>query len=107
MLVIKFVFGGKEAVLDYLIDKANTYIAAMGANQIENAQAIYEGACKVIDTLTSLKNWCPKKWQGDYERVLTALNSAFAALEDCKITAEECNAIVGAWYKVYANWRAE
>lgn len=106
-LAWKFITGGREGVLDYALDVANTI-----ADRIPNAKKEEIGkylatARKVLDTLNSLSWLCPSKWRQAYSFTLSAFGALVAALDDLKVTQDELTSVCNSFKLSYAEWRAE
>lgn len=106
-LAWKFITGGREGVLDYCLDVANTI-----ADRIPNAKKEEIGkylamARKVLDTMSAVSWLCPKKWRQAYALTLSAFADLVAALDDLKVTPDELTAVCNSFRIAYAAWRAE
>ena len=106
-IVWKFLTGGREGVLDYCLDVANTI-----ADRIPNAKKEEIGkylatARNVLDTLNSLSWLCPSKWRQSYSFTLSVFGALVAALDDLNVTPDELTAVCNSFCIAYAAWRAE
>ncbi len=107
-IVWKFVTGGREAVLDYVIDCANTLMAQLAeSGGGENAKTYLDYAQKILDTLSGVKWLCPSKWQTAYGLTVTAFADTVAALADLTVTGEEIESCYAAFKSAFSAWRAE
>ena len=107
-LVWKFLTGGREAVLDYVIDAANTLMARLAeSGGVANAQTYLGYAQKILDSLSGLKWLCPSKWQTAYGLTVTAFADTVVALADLTVTGEELESCCAAFKSAYCAWRAE
>lgn len=106
-LAWKFITGGREGILDYCLDVANTI-----ADRIPNAKKEEIGkylamARKVLDTMSAVSWLCPKKWLAAYEETVAAFGALVAAFDDLKVTPDELKKVCNSFRIAYAAWRAE
>jgi hypothetical protein len=107
-LVWKFLTGGREGVLDYVIDVANSLMAQLAASGGgENAKTYLGYAQKVLGTMQGLEWLCPQKWRTAYGLTVTAVADVAAALADLNVTSEEISGCYAAFQCAYSAWRAE
>lgn len=106
-LVLKFLTGGREGVLDYALDCANTFADLLADAKKEELKSYLDTACSILNTLDSLSWLCPSKWRKAYDVTLSAFADLVAALNDLKLTQEEFTAVCNAFRIAYAAWRAE
>ena len=100
----KFLFGSFESASDYLLSLLNDYL---------KREKVAANVSKARDTLgyaftwlTRLAPYCPKKWEGDYARILTAVESMYDALEDGAIAYNELERLTDAVKSAYNNWQS-
>ena len=103
----KFLFGGKEAVLDYVIDVANNLVAKISDAKQDEIKGYLASAKSVLAKMSDLTWLCPQKWLAAYGATLSAFGDLVEALADLKVTAEEIQSVVTAFQSAYAAWRAE
>lgn len=103
----KFVTGGREGVLDYALDAANTFAARLAPAKKGDLKAYLATARNIFDTLDSLSWLCPKKWRSAYAITLAAFAGLVSALDDLKVTPDELKVTRDAFRIAYATWRAE
>ena len=65
-IAFKYLFGGMESVVDYLLDIANAALAAIDPDKRAKIAAAYNTLCKVLATLTALAWLVPTRWQSAY-----------------------------------------
>ena len=106
-IVWKFLTGGREGVLDYALDCANSFAAKIPDAKQEELKGYLETAQKVLDTLSGLSWLCPKKWALAYGHTVAAFADLVSALQDLKLTADEIATVTAAFQTAYASWRAE
>ena len=101
----KFMTGGREGVLDYALDVANTFADRLADAKKDDIGKCLATARNVLDTLVSLSWLCPTKWQTAYALTLQAFGDLVAALEDLKVTTDELTELRDAFRVAYAAWR--
>ena len=106
-LVWKFLFGGKEAVLDYVIDVANNLFAKLAEAKQEQVKGYLAQAQKILSTMQGVKWLCPSKWQDAYGETVAAFETVVTALSDLNVTTEEIKDCYAAFKTAYAAWRTE
>ena len=106
-IVWKFLFGGREAVLDYILDTANSLVAKISDAKQEEVKGYLAQAESILATLDKYSWLCPQKWLAAYTATLSAFADVVAALSDLKLTPDEVTQICAAFQSAYAAWRAE
>ena len=106
-LAWKFITGGREGVLDYCLDVANTIADRIPDAKKEEIGKYLATARKVLDTMSALSWLCPSKWIAAYEKTVAAFRALVAALDDLKVTPGELTAVCNSFRIAYAAWRAE
>ncbi len=106
-IAIKFLFGGKEGVLDYLLDLANSAVAALSDANKEKAKAVVAFLDKLIPLMDKLLSWCPQKWRRQFLAVTMCLAAVANAAEDLQVTKEELAEIADKFRLAYAEWRVD
>ena len=106
-LAWKFLTGGREGLLDYALDVANTFADRLADARREDLKSYLSTARNILDTLNSLSWLCPSKWRQAYALTLSAFADLVAALNDLKLTPEEFTAVCNAFRIAYSAWRAE
>ena len=106
-LVWKFLTGGREGVLDYCLDVANSFTGRLPNAKREDLKAYLAAARSILGTLDSVSWLCPSKWRQAYALTLSAFADLVAALDDLKVTQDELTAVCNAFRIAYAAWRAE
>lgn len=106
-LAWKFITGGREGVLDYALDCANTFTDRITDAKREDIKSYLSTARNILDTLSSLSWLCPSKWRQAYAFTLSAFGALVAALNDMRVTRYEIEKVCNAFRIAYAEWRAE
>lgn len=105
-VVLKYLFGGMESVVDYLLDIANAALAAIDPDKRAKIAAAYNTLCNVLATLTALAWLVPTRWQSAYRMTIAAVSDAADALADFKIEAAELTKVKDAFNAAVNAWRA-
>lgn len=106
-LAWKFLTGGREGVIDYVLDVGNTIADRIADAKKEDLKSYLSTARNILGTLNSISWLCPSKWRQAYDVTLSAFADLVAALNDLKLTPEEFTAVCNAFRIAYAAWRAE
>lgn len=106
-LAWKFITGGREGVLDYALDCANTFADRIADAKREDIKSYLSTARNILDTLNYLSWLCPSKWRHAYSLTLSAFEDIVAALDDLKVTKDELTAVCNSFRIAYAAWRTE
>ena len=106
-LAWKFITGGREGILDYALDVANTFADRLAEAKKEDLKSYLATARKVLDTMSAVSWLCPKKWLAAYEETVAAFGALVAALNDMKVTPDELTAVCNSFRIAYYKWRAE
>ena len=106
-LVWKFLTDGREGVLDYALDVANTFADRLADAKKEELKSYLDTACSILNTLDSLSWLCPTRWRQAYALTLSAFSDIVCAIDDLKITPDELTAVCNDFHLAYAAWRAE
>lgn len=104
-VAIKYLFGGMESVVDYLLDIANAALAAIDPDKRAKVAAAYNTISRVASTLLAFKWLCPTKWQSAYEMTIMAVSDTASALEDFKIETAELTKVKDAFSAAVTAWR--
>ena len=105
-LAMKYLFGGKEAVLDYILDLANAAVANLSAANKEKIKAAVALAENLLGWMDKLLAFCPQKWRGAWNETTLALAAVVNAADDLEVTPEELKDVTAKFAVAYAAWRA-
>ena len=103
----KYLTGGGTAVIDYILDCANSLVAKLDGAKQDEIKYYFTTASKILDTLSGLSWLCPKKWIMAYQQTVQAFADLVDALSDLKLTSDEIAKVSDAFRLAYAAWRAE
>ena len=106
-LVWKFLTDGREGVLDYALDCANTFTDRIADAKKEDIKSYLSTARNILGTLNSISWLCPSKWRRAYAITLSAFADLVEELDDLKLTPEEFTSVCNAFRIAYSAWRAE
>ena len=105
-IIWKFLFGGREAVLDYILDTANSLVAKISEAKQEEVKGYLAQAESILATLDKYSWLCPQKWLAAYTATLSAFADVVQALSDLKLTGDELTSLCAAFQTAYPAWRA-
>lgn len=88
-IVLKYIFGGTSAVVEYVLGVINKALASIDASSKEKAQALLNTVLKGYTTLKAIAWLIPTKWQTAYGKTLDSIFAIVMMLEDLQITKEE------------------
>ena len=103
----KFLTGGREAVLDYVLEVANNLVARVATAKQEEIKGYLSVAQSLLTKLDGYYWLCPAKWQRAYTVTLAAFADVIAALSDLKVTADEVNGVIAAFQNAYCTWHTD
>ena len=106
-LAWKFLTGGREGVLDYCLDVANSFTGRLSDAKREDLKAYLAAARDILGMLGAVSRLCPSKWRQAYALTLSAFADLVSALDDLKVTKEELTSVCVNFRLAYAEWRAE
>lgn len=91
----KFLFGGFESAVDYLLNTVlNPYLQTEAV--AANVKKAYNTAKTVYDFLVKYRRFCPTAWLTEYDATLRAVDAMVSVFEDGRVTREEIFAVVEA-----------
>lgn len=103
-LIWKYITGGKEAVLDYVLGVANNLAEKLDEKKKENVSSYIKTAYKILKTIESVAWLVPEKWTTAYGKTLFAFTDLTVALEDLKVTPEEIERVTKEFKEAYDYW---
>ena len=106
-LVWKFLTGGREAVLDYILEIANNLVGKLATAKRDEIKGYLSTAQSILAKLDAYSWLCPSKWQNAYTVTLAAFADVIAALEDLKVTTDEVNGVIAAFQNAYCSWHTD
>lgn len=106
-LAWKFITGGREGVLDYALDVANTFVDRLADAKKGDLKSYLSTARNILGTLDNISWLIPSKWINAYVNTVNAFANLVAALDDLKVTPDELTAVCNSFRIAYSAWRAE
>lgn len=103
----KRIWGGKKAVFEYLLDKANTLVSSLSGETQEKIKTAYGIAKTIYDYMVKLGWVVPKNWTKYYDAVMSCFKALLDALEDMQVTQEELARLIAKFQVAYAVWKAD
>lgn len=103
----KSLWGGKEAVFDYLLDLGNSAVAQLSGASKEGVERAYANIGKVRQAIGCLEWMVPANWYACYAAVIRCFDALYDALADGQVTRPELDGLVKEFQCAYAMWRAE
>lgn len=92
----------KEAVIDYVLGQVNKILEKPDLSK--RIGEAYSTALKCSDILKKYSDWCPAKWQGEFEDTVAAIDALIDTFEDGKVEAYEVAKVCDQFTKAYKNW---
>lgn len=101
----KFLFGGWEAALDYLLNFLNDYLAK--PNVADKAEKLRTTCEYALNTLLRIKEYVPEKWQNEFNAILDVVADIIAVSRDNRITAAEVKVLAASFAGAKQMWDAD
>lgn len=105
-LVCKWIFGGVDSVVDYLLDVLNKALEKIDPEKKETVQAVLNIALKVSNTLQKIAWAVPTKWQTAYRDTCDVLETFCTVLMDIKVSRDELDAVINSVKKAIEAWKS-
>lgn len=101
----KFLFGGWESALDYLLGFLNDYLAK--PDVAGKVKQVYDTATWALDWLLKLKVYIPVKWRGEYGIITDVVADVVSVAGDGKITVDEIKALGASFTEAKTKWEED
>lgn len=101
----KFLFGGWESALDYLLGFLNDFLAK--PNIAGKIAKVRDTAVWALDWLFKLKIYVPTKWHNEYNAVVDVVADVIAVANDGKLTTAELTGLATSFAEAKAKWEAD
>ena len=98
----KFLFGGWEAALDYLLNFLNEFLAR--PNIADKAVKLRNTCEYALNFMLRLKEYVPEKWQKEFNAILDVVADIIAVTRDNRITAEEVKTLAASFAEAKKMW---
>ena len=103
----KALWGGKESVFDYLLDKANSVVAQLPDATKGELERIYANIGRIRAAFGNLEWIVPASWFKYYSAVMRCWDAVYEVLADGAVDQAEISKVVREFQVAYAEWRAE
>ena len=103
----KRLWGGKEAVFDYLLDLANNCVDRIPGATRERIAEVYGAAVDIRARMDALGWVVPAAWRRSYDAALGCLDAVLSAVSDGRVDSGELSGVVESFRSAYAAWRAD
>jgi len=91
-------------VTDLALNALNSQLAKGSVSEaVAKTCAIAE---KALDILDRYADWCPEKWQKEFDTIRALVRKFVVALSDSKVDAKELEELAKAVKIAYAEWQA-
>lgn len=104
-LAVKYLFGGIDSVVEYLLGIVNAALAKIDPYNRAKVAAAFNTAQKVLSTLSAFQWLCPTKWQSAYSVTIQSVKAVVDVLADMEITADDLSRIKDAFNAAVTAWR--
>lgn len=98
----KFLFGGWESALDYLLGFLNDYLAK--ADVAAKVKEVHSTALWALDWLLKLSAFIPEKWRDEYAIIMSLVGDIVAVAKDGKVEAKELTALAESFKEAKEKW---
>lgn len=101
----KFLFGGWESALDYLLGFLNQYLEKKGlTDDIKKLQKTLDWA---LGWATKIGKYVPNKWRNEYFAICDIIADIISVCEDGKLTTDEVKALSEAFAEAKRKWEED
>ena len=92
----------KESVIDYVLGEVNKILEKPDLSvRIKEA---YNTAVRCSAVLKKYSDWCPAKWQSEFNDTIDAVDTLIDTFKDGKVEAFEVVKVCGKFKTAYKNW---
>lgn len=106
-IAVKYLFGGMDAVVEYLLGIVNQALAAIDPAKRAKIAAAYNTITRVLAILNAFTWLIPTKWQSAYRMTISAVANTADALSDFKIEESELTKVKDAFNAAVMAWRSD
>lgn len=100
----KFLFGGWESALEYVLEILNKFLASgTAASRVAKG---YKIAMTVLYYIKKFRTYCPDVWLTEYDATSNAVEKLAVIFADGKVEAEELTQATSALTAAYDAWRS-
>lgn len=97
----------KQALYEYVLDKANTAVNLLLAAHKDTIATIRDKMSQFNGYLVRYAEYIPAPWVPDAQRINQLLLEIYAATEDYQVVGEEAKAIVEKFQIAYSGFKSE
>ena len=101
----KFLFGGWESALDYLLGFLNDYLAR--DNVAAKVDKVRKTCSWALDWLLKLRAYVPEKWRTEYSIIVDIIADVIAVANDGKLTADEMRGLAQSFSDAKLKWEED
>jgi len=105
--VLTMTIFNKEALYEYVLDKANTAVNALLSSNKENIAAVRDKLAKLNGYLIRYADYLPAQWLPDAQRINETLLTIYRVTEDFQVTSDELSTVAEKFQIAYSGFKAE
>lgn len=98
----KFLFGGWESALDYLLKILNEFLSKPSI--AGNIKKVYDTCTWALNWLLKIKPYIPEKWLNEYNAITDVVADVLSIAADGQLTTEEVIALGDSFKEAKAKW---
>lgn len=96
---------GAESVVDYVLTSLYDMLnSANIVNVHDKVLDVHKYADMTRGVLSKYRGWCPSKWLGEYDSLVSTVIMIDDITEDGKVTVEEMCTAINCFKTAYAQW---
>lgn len=102
VVVAKFVFGGFEAVTDYLLKLLNELLSnGVVADRIKK---VCDYTVAILAFLKKYEKYCPAIWADDFIKLMAVIQVLVDVFADSKVTPDEAQKVIANVQQTISDW---
>lgn len=98
----RFLFGGWESALDYLLGFLNDYLAKPSV--AEKVKEVHDTARWALNWMLKISAYIPEKWRDEYAIIMNLIGDIVAVAADGKVEAKELSDLIETFRKAKEKW---
>lgn len=102
VLGTKFLFGGFESAVDYLLGLLNDFLSKEGV--AGRVQKVRDYAVAILGYMKKYEKYCPAIWVPHYEKIEGAVQELADVFEDGKVSSDEAEKAILAAKSAIEEW---
>lgn len=104
-LGIRYLFGGYDAALSYLLKFVNEFLEKEAVYaKVERINSVMSWA---LDKALSFSEYIPETWTGEFTAITMVLGDIIVVTKDGKITNEELSFLTASFKEAKLSWEKE